>query len=107
MEPRVRLSWSKGPLRPWCPGASLPPRPSPGGPPAATGFLRVQGLLERLRQRRAGARAVPVPQAAQAPIPQAVQAAGPEPLAPLPKAHSPQADAARAETEASAREASR
>lgn len=78
MERRIRLSWSPKDLRPWCPGASLPPvqhgADGPGGLGAAgrTGFLRVQGLMERIRRRRVAARTHEHP------------GANPEPAAPLP-----------------------
>jgi hypothetical protein len=81
MERRIRLTWSPKDLRPWCPGASLPPARSGadgagglGGLGAAgrTGFMRVQGLMERIRRRRVAARAHEQP------------GASPEPAAPLP-----------------------
>ena len=52
MERRIRLVWSPEHLRSWCQGASLPPaeeRPSS----QATGFVRMQRLVEKIRQRRA------------------------------------------------------
>jgi len=88
MEPRIRLDWSPRSSRPWCPGASLPCGASAESLPAATGFLRVQGLLERLRHRRTATRSRPT--------------ADVHPPAPLPKAPGVRFDAAA--TEASARE---
>ena len=75
MERRIRLTWSPKDLRPWCPGASLPPvQNRQGGIGAAgrTGFMRVQGLMERIRRRRAAGRA------------HEQTSASPEPAAPLP-----------------------
>lgn len=75
MERRIRLTWSPKDVRPWCPGASLPPGPSWSGSHGAvgrTGFLRVQGLMERIRRRRSAGRG------------QEPTGASPEPAAPLP-----------------------
>ena len=61
MERRVRLNWSEKHKRPWCPGLSLPRQDTAVAPPALTGFMRVQGLVERIRQRRAAAADVLTP----------------------------------------------
>ena len=59
------MVWSPEHLRSWCQGASLPPadeRPSQ----APTGFLRMQRLMEKIRQRRAAGVELEPP----APLPQ-------------------------------------
>jgi hypothetical protein len=58
MERRIRLAWSPEHLRCWCQGASLPPAEERAPIQAPTGFLRMQRLMERIRQRRA-ARTLP------------------------------------------------
>jgi hypothetical protein len=55
MERRIRLTWSPKHGRPWCPGSTRPvrqPRPIATG---WTGFFKVQGLLELIRQQAAEA----------------------------------------------------
>ena len=52
MERRIRLVWSPKAARPWCPGASLPAEEPSAPLGQRTGFLRVQGLMERIRRRR-------------------------------------------------------
>lgn len=46
------MVWSPEHLRSWCQGASLPPADERATSPA-TGFLRMQRLMEKIRQRRA------------------------------------------------------
>jgi hypothetical protein len=73
MERRVRLASTPEDLRSWCPGASLPLDPPPiAGAQARTHFQRVHGLVERIRARRGGRRAVTGSAAAEpaAPLPQ-------------------------------------
>ncbi len=52
MERRVRLNWSAKRQRAWCTGLSLPKQIGTGSASALTGFMRVQGLMERIRARR-------------------------------------------------------
>jgi hypothetical protein len=66
MERRIRLVWSPEHLRSWCQGASLPPAKERASSQAATGFVRMQRLMEKIRQRRASGVELEPP----APLPQ-------------------------------------
>jgi hypothetical protein len=51
MERRIRLTWSSKHGRPWCPGTTRPTREPRLVPSGWTGFLKVQGLVDLIRQR--------------------------------------------------------